>query len=213
MIKFILAALLLALSQSYQLSIFYCGFSQNFCGHSNSDDVYSKANFVILAFANIAHSGKAVMDENHFPSSEVRKWKDGGKKVLLSIGGQNVNWIYVFNSTQNTNNFISSVVNYVDRFSLDGVDLAILTYLSSPRAVANMIKSLKSELLKKGRKILVVSPEDVGVYQGVPVPDPDQVGQPYNYFVPIINLVDSSIDYYQPQAYNNGYHGYEGGTL
>ena len=76
-----------------------------------------------------------------------------------------------------------------------------------------MIINLKSELLKKGRKILVVSPEDITIYQGVFVPDPDTPGKPYNYFVPIINLADSSIDYYQPQAYNNAYVIYEAGSI
>ena len=61
-ILFLLTALLLSSSYAYDLSIFYCGFSSNYCGHSNSDDVYSKANIVILAFANIADSGKVVMD-------------------------------------------------------------------------------------------------------------------------------------------------------
>ena len=51
------------------------------------------------------------------------------------------------------------------------------------------------------------------VYQGTPVPDPDRGGQAFNYFVPIINLADSSIDYYQPQAYNNWYDGFPGGSL
>ena len=60
---------------------------------------------------------------------------------------------------------------------------------------------------------MIVSPEDVAVYQGSVVPSPDTPGQPFNYFVPIINLADSSIDYYQPQAYNNWYDGFPGGSL
>ena len=31
--------------------------------------------------------------------------------------------------------------------------------------------------------------------------------------MPIINLADSSIDFYQPQAYNNWYDGFPGGSL
>lgn len=37
------------------------------------------------------------------------------------------------------------------------------------------------------------------------VPDPDTGSGYYNYFVPIINLTDQYIDYYQPQAYNDWY--------
>jgi hypothetical protein len=64
-----------------------------------------------------------------------------------------------------------------------------------------------------GSKLIIVSPEDVAVYQGSTVPDPDKGGNAFNYFVPIINLADSSIDYYQPQAYNNWYDGELGGSL
>lgn len=44
-------------------------------------------------------------------------------------------------------------------------------------------------------------------------PSPDQPGQPFNYFVPIIQLADNYIDFYQPQAYNNWYDGLPGGSL
>ena len=143
----------------------------------------------------------------------MRGWKNSGKKVLLSVGGQNGYWQHVFESANNRKNFISSFVNYVNRFSLDGVDLAMLYYLATPRVVAQTIIDLKAELSKLGKKILTVSPEDMTIYQGVPVPDPDAPGYPYNYFVPVINLADHAIDYYQPQAYNNAYHGIEAGSL
>lgn len=59
-----------------------------------------------------------------------------------------------------------------------------------------------------------MSPEDVAVIQTVSyVPAPNAGGQPWNYFVPIINLGDQYIDFYQPQAYNNGYDSYAGGSV
>lgn len=65
---------------------------------------------------------------------------------------------------------------------------------------------------KIGSKLLIVSPENVAVYQGTSVPSADVGGQAFNYFVPIINLADAYIDFYQPQAYNNWYGGLAGGT-
>jgi len=63
-------------------------------------------------------------------------------------------------------------------------------------------------------KLIIVSPEDVAVIQSVSfVPTPDTPGQPWNYFVPIVNLADQYIDFYQPQAYNNGYDSYAGGSV
>ena len=73
-----------------------------------------------------------------------------------------------------------------------------------------MIINLKKNI---GNKLLIVSPECVAVYQGAPVPNPDDGGQAFNYFVPIIRLADQYIDYYQPQAYNNWYDGFPGGSL
>lgn len=99
------------------------------------------------------------------------------------------------------------------RYRLDGIDLDIEGYLASPRTVAQAIIDLKNSISTLGKKLLIVSPEDVTVYQGVAIPDPDRGGQAFNYFVPIINLADSSIDYYQPQAYNNWYDGFPGGSL
>ena len=53
----------------------------------------------------------------------------------------------------------------------------------------------------------------MAVYQATPVPSADVGGQPFNYFVPIINLADAYIDYYQPQVYNNWYGGLTGGSF
>lgn len=77
-----------------------------------------------------------------------------------------------------------------------------------------MIIRLKTSLNQRvGRNLVVVSPEDVAIYQGAPVPSPDSGGQPFNYFVPIVQLADQYIDIYQPQAYNNWYDGLPGGSF
>lgn len=100
------------------------------------------------------------------------------------------------------------------KFRLDGVDLDIESYLATPRTVANAIIKLKTRLNSKMvRSLVVVSPEDVAVYQGTTVPSPDAGGQPFNYFVPIIQMADDYIDIYQVQAYNNWYDGFQGGSL
>jgi chitinase len=69
-----------------------------------------------------------------------------------------------------------------------------------------MIIQLKTALTALGgKKLVTASPECVCVYQAMGVPDAETGGGYYNYFVPIINLADKYIDYYQPQAYNNWY--------
>ena len=123
-----------------------------------------------------------------------------------SVGGQNGHWGTVFASTQSTDNFINSLVDIVKRFKLDGVDLDLESFNTPPRVVANAIIKLKTALLALGgKKILTASPESVTVYQPMAVPDADTGAGYYNYFVPIINIADAYIDYYQVQCYNDWY--------
>lgn len=201
----LVALLLLATiaSATYDISMFYCGFGPNFCGQSTDDDVNPNTRTVILAFVNTQADGSVIADEANFPTALISKWHSAGKKVVISVGGQNGNWPNVFATSTSTNNFIAALANIVVSYGLDGVDLDIENYLATPRTVANMILSLRSAL--GPNKLIIVSPEDVTVMQEFGVPDPDTVSGYYNYFVPIIRLADSAIDYYQPQAYNNWY--------
>lgn len=212
--KFGSVLLLLALTtcvvQSFDVSMFYCGFGDSFCGQSTTDDVNPSAKFVILAFANTNPDGSVTIDDANFPTDLVKSWRASGKKVFISVGGQNGNWNYVFASQATIDKFVTTLSTAVTHYGIDGVDLDIESYSATPRTVANAIIKLKAAL---GSKLIIVSPEDVAVYQGTTVPDPDVGGNAFNYFVPIINLADSAIDYYQPQAYNNWYDGEVGGSL
>jgi chitinase len=88
--------------------------------------------------------------------------------------------------------------------------LDIEDYKTAPRIVADMIIRLKKRI---GSKLLIVSPENVAIYQATSIPSADVGGQAFNYFVPIINLADAYIDLYQPQVYNNWFGGLPGGSL
>ena len=169
---------------------------------------------MILAFANTLPDGSVIVDESNFPAELTENWKRKGKDVVISVGGQNGNWAYVFASESSINRFVESLTDIVKKFRLNGVDLDIESYLAPPRTVATTIQKIKSALNQKvGKNVLVVSPEDVAIYQGAVIPSPDAGGQPFNYFVPIVQLADDSIDFYQPQAYNNWYDGLPGGSL
>jgi len=93
--------------------------------------------------------------------------------------------------------------------------LDIENYQAAPNIVAQTIIDLKASInsIGTGPKLIVVSPECGTVYQGSSVPAADEPGTYYNYFVPIINLADFAIDYYQPQAYNDWEDSIPGGTL
>lgn len=202
----------LACIQALPVSIFYCGFGGDFCGQSTTDDVNPNVKFVILAFANPQANGTVLVDDANFPTALVSKWQASGKKVLISVGGQNGNWPFVFATSTSIDNFILSMAATLTNYNLDGVDLDIESYMATPRTVANTIIALRTAI--GNDKLIIVSPEDVTVIQTVGfVPTPDTPGQPWNYFVPIVNLADYAINFYQPQAYNNGYDSYAGGSV
>jgi chitinase len=190
-------------AKKHQLSMFYCGFGGDFCGQSTDNDVNNAASYVILAFVNTNPDGSVSLDEEHYPHSPVQAWRKKNKKVIISVGGQNGNWGYIFASAQHTTNFVHSIQQILTKWELDGIDLDIESYMVTPRTVANMILQLRATIGKE--KLLIVSPECVAVYQGVADYSPDVAGQAYNYFVNIIRLADEAIDLYQPQAYNNWY--------
>ncbi len=206
----LLLAVLAISSNAHELSMFYCGFGGDFCGQSTTDDVNPGASFIILAFVNTNPDGSVTADSANFPTALVNSWQSQGKKVIISVGGQNGNWANVFASSSSILNFVNSIQSILTTYNLDGVDLDIESYNAAPIVVANAIIQLKAAI---GTKLIIVSPEDVAVYQGTTVPDQNTGGQPFNYFVPIINNADNAIDYYQPQAYNNWYDGETGGSL
>ena len=109
----------------FKNAMFYCGFGGDYCGQSKINDVHSSIDTVILAFANTIPDGKVVIDEANYPAALAAQWKKSGKNILISVGGQNGNWAYVFASDNSINNFINSLAEIVQKYRLDGVDLDI----------------------------------------------------------------------------------------
>jgi chitinase len=87
--------------------------------------VHIHAKFVILAFANTQLDGSIIVDDANFPVNLTAGWQSSGKKVVISVGGQNGNWANVFANPTSINNFISTVTAVVTKYGLDGVDLDI----------------------------------------------------------------------------------------
>lgn len=183
-----------------QLSIFWCGFGGDYCGQSTTDDVNPKATMVILAFANSNPDGSISVDDANWPTTLINNWQKAGKKVLISVGGQNGHWDSIFANPQN---FVSSVNNVIKKYNIDGIDLDIEGYTTAPQAVSLTINTLRNQIGKN--KLIVISPEVVGVYQGAAIPAANVGGNAWNYFVPVLNASINQIDYVQPQEYNNWY--------
>jgi len=126
--KILLIVLGLILVQSFKfnkfsavnsvMNVYYCGFSGDFCGQSQTDDVYFSADFVTLAWAKVNGNGALVIDEANFPRNQVKKWKDVGKKVLLSVGGSVEIWKRVLASDDTQKAFIESTINIINNFGI-----------------------------------------------------------------------------------------------
>lgn len=80
------------------LTMSYCGFGPFYCGHSFNDDVYTRSNSVLLAYALIAGNGAIIVDADNYPKNLVTTWRSTGKRVLLSIGGPSADWTHVYES-------------------------------------------------------------------------------------------------------------------
>jgi chitinase len=197
------------------INMAYCGFSNTYCGDSFNDDVYSRSNNVLLAYALIAPNGAIILDTDNYPRNQVTNWKNTGKRVFLSVGGPFATWTSVYDSETNRQNFINSLTTTVRTYGLSGVDIDIEgSFLPTPRQVGTLLNDLRKQLNTIGRIFLMLSAEDITIYQGVAVPDADSIlGQPFNYLVPIVTLADASIDYYHVKAYSNWYDAYDHASL
>lgn len=182
---------------------YWCGFSLSFCGQSSTNDINPKTTIVVLAFANIEES-MVVVDTTNWPTTLITNWQQQGKKVILSIGGQNVNWTTAFASTDSIDNFTSSINAILTQYNLDGVDLDIENGNASVTNVIYAINSLKQKITPK---ILTIAPQNVGVYQPNPFIPNSTTLDGWSYFVPVLNGAIQSIDYVAIQAYNNWYGG------
>lgn len=154
--KHLLVILITFLAFGYSVSLieYYCGFGGDYCGQSTTDDTHQSASIIVLAFANINTDGTVVLDTANYPVSLVNKWQSQGKKVLISIGGQNAIWTRIFANSTTMQTAISSIAGILSSTTLDGVDLDIENYITDPNIVAAWINSVKAAT----GKFLTVAP-------------------------------------------------------
>ncbi|KRX06465.1 Glycoside hydrolase, superfamily [Pseudocohnilembus persalinus] len=180
------------LASNKMFAIYWCGFSGNYCGQSTSDDVYEDATHVIMAFANANKDG--TLSHGSMPTSLIKQWHNEGKKVILSIGGQEGHLYDIF---QNPSNFVSSIYSIMSKYSLDGVDLDLEDYGSTPKQVITTLQKMRAKFGTKYE--IFFTAENVTVYPSsvVSVPSVNTGGQFWNYMVPVLNQALQYIDYVQ----------------
>ena len=103
-------------NRNWELSMFYCGFGDKYCGQSSTNDINIYTKYVILAFLKTNANGSVTIDVDNFPNSSYKIWKNQNKLVLISVGGQNGNWKAILSSQANTKTFIDSVKDILSKF-------------------------------------------------------------------------------------------------
>ena len=167
--------------------------------------VTSNWDVIIVAFADNAGNGAisftvdpAAGTEAQFIADVAAKRK-AGKKVVLSIGGQN-GWITLDNATQVTN-FVNSAYALIQKFGFDGIDLDLETGVSQNTALqTNLVTAVKQLKAKVGSSFyLSMAPEHPYVQGGYVA-----FGSIWGAYLPIIDGLRNELTEIHVQYYNNG---------
>jgi len=187
------------------------GYWHNFTNPSGDtfpiSDVPNTWDVIVVAFAENASGGNAsfVLDpkaggEAKF-ISDIRAKQSQGKKVVLSLGGQNGS-VSVASQTE-ADNFSNSLFQIITRYGFNGIDLDLESGVSSGAAIQTYlpiaVKQLKAKLGTGSNFYLSMAPEWVYVEGGY-----SASGGPWGAYIPIIDALRSDLTVLHPQYYNNG---------
>lgn len=153
--------------------------------------------------------------------SEIKFLQNQGKKVCISIGGQNDH--VMLDTEEEKNTFVSSVTKIIDDWEFDGLDIdlegASLNFdtinIQKPgKRLTFMITAIKEIMAqhqtKYGKKLLLTMAPETAYVQGALSP---WAGKYRGAYLPIIEALKDSIDMLNVQLYNSGsMYGLEGQT-
>ncbi|SHO52488.1 chitobiase/beta-hexosaminidase C-terminal domain-containing protein [Anaerocolumna xylanovorans] len=176
-------------------------------------NVSTKWDVINVAFADIAYDGTVsftpynVTDASFI--SDVSYLKGLGKKVVLSLGGQN-GALSLPDSASKTR-FTNSLIAAIDKYGFDGVDIDIETGIAltggdsdfknpATPTIVNLISALKTVCAKYGSGFtLSMAPEIAYVQGGITA-----YGGPWGAYLPIIYGLRNELTYIHVQHYNCG---------
>lgn len=176
-------------------------------------NVSTKWDVINVAFADIAYDATVsftpynVTDASFI--SDVSYLKGLGKKVVLSLGGQN-GALNLPDSASKTR-FTNSLIATIDKYGFDGVDIDIETGIAltggdsdfknpTTATIVNLISALKTVCAKYGSGFtLSMAPEIAYVQGGITA-----YGGPWGAYLPIIYGLRNELTYIHVQHYNCG---------
>lgn len=145
---------------------------------------------------------------------EIADLQSQGKKVLISLGGQN--GVILINSVQEKDIFVSSLNAIVDEWGFDGVDIDLegnsLGFsdvniqnpgdLKLQLLIQGIQEAMEIHHITHGKKMLLtMAPETFYVQGGLANPT---LGDHKGAYLPMIEVLSDSIDMLNVQLYNSG---------
>ena len=192
------------------------GYWHNFdngTGIINLRDVSDKWDVINVAFGE-TYSDRAVVeftpcyDEEQF-ISDVQYIKGKGKKVILSIGGQN--GVVLLPDATAKEKFVKSICGLVDKYGFDGLDIDLESGISlqasdtdfkNPKTpqIVNLISGVREISDKYGSNFIIsMAPETAYVQGGITA-----YGNIWGAYLPIIYGLRDKLTYIHVQHYNAG---------
>jgi GH18 family chitinase len=185
------------------------GYWHNFSNPSGPafplSQVSSDWDVIMIAFAENATGGNVTFTLDPGAGSEaqfiadVRAKQAQGKKVVLSLGGQNGS--VSVGSQAEANNFATSLEAIIKKFGFDGIDVDLESGVSQNAPIQTYlpigVKALKARI--GSSFYLSMAPEWVYVEGGYTT-----YGSIWGAYIPIINALRNDLTLLHPQYYNNG---------
>jgi chitinase len=169
---------------------------------------------IIVAFANDAGSGNIsfTVDPNAGTDAQfiadVAAKRKAGKKVVLSVGGQN-GAISLDNATEVTN-FVNSAYAIIQKYGFDGIDLDLETGVSMGAPIqTNIVTAMQQLKAKVGPTFyLSMAPEHPYVQGGYVA-----YGSIWGAYLPIIDALRNDLTEIHVQYYNNSSFTYDNASM
>lgn len=177
-------------------------------GTSPISDVPSAYNVVIVAFGGIGADGTASFNTQNLTRDQVGTLTRGGKKVLLSFGGENANFGNVTGNAAAASKFAKTAAAVVQDWGFSGIDLdnEQLNTADDSNNFSIAIENLRTELGSSA--VITLTPQATYVIDSV-----GSIGGGWNTYVPLLNRVGDKIDWVNIMEYNdNSVQGQQPGT-
>ncbi|KRX02621.1 Glycoside hydrolase, superfamily [Pseudocohnilembus persalinus] len=144
------------------LTIYWCGFGS--CKDSRDNDVNPQATHIFLAYLSIRDDGEVFLD-GEVPMDLFEEWRNNDQKLIISVGGMDFDWSMVYDNQQQ---FVESLMQFLEQWQLSGVDLNIRSYDQPPERLLSLLEDIKGQL--SNDQILILTVDSVTVIPGMEFP-------------------------------------------